>query len=351
MPMQTYTSAPLPDASEKTPHLGSASEPSGSLCISLDFELMWGVRDKRDAACYGANIMGGRDAIPRMLDVFHRREIRATWATVGFLFCETKDEMLESMPALRPTYDDPVLSNYSYLDEVGDNEQRDPYYFGASLIDQVRRCPGQEIATHTLSHYYCLEPGQTQRQFEADLDAAIRIAKRYDVKFKSIVFPRNQYTQDAISYCLQNGIAIYRGNEASWMYRPGARADQTLPKRAIRLADTYVNLSGANASRVMNRGEPTNVPSSRFLRPYSRRLRRLEPLRLSRITRSMTAAARRNQTFHFWWHPHNFGSDLNENLGLLGRILDHFEMLRSEYGMLSLAMEDFARSGASFPAK
>lgn len=354
--MQTFTNAPLPDRPEKMPERRTgarqrAAEPSGSLCISLDFELMWGVRDKRDVTCYGANILGGRDAIPRMLDMFHARKVHATWATVGLLFCETKDEMLESMPALRPTYDDPILSNYSYLQEVGGNEAQDPYYFGPSLIRLIRDCPGQEIATHTFSHYYCLEPGQTQPQFEADLDAAIGVAKRHGIEFRSIVFPRNQYTENSIAYCRRNGIDVYRGNEASWMYRPGGRAEQTLPKRAVRLADTYVNLSGAHTSVVGNGRDLTNVRSSRFLRPYSHRLRHFEPLRLSRITRSMTAAARRNETFHVWWHPHNFGANPEENLGILERMLDHFETLRSEYGMRSLAMEDFATSGASLSAK
>ncbi|MGI9405838.1 MAG: hypothetical protein ACR2O4_05665, partial [Hyphomicrobiaceae bacterium] len=105
---------------------------------------------------------------------------------------------------------------------------------------------------------------------------------------------------------------------------------------------SYVNLSGTNTACVKANGGVTNVRSSRFLRPYSPRLRRLEPLRLSRITRAMTAAARLGETFHLWWHPHNLGSNRSENLDALCHILDHFETLRGEYGMRSLAMEDFA---------
>ena len=321
----------------------SIAEPGGSLCISLDFELMWGVRDKRTTDQYGANIIGGRDAVPRMLDKFHRHNIRATWATVGLLFCETKEEMLASLPEHLPSYADPRLSNYTYLDEVGEDEASDPYHFAASLVTQVKSCPGQEIATHTFSHYYCLEPGQTAAQFSADLDAAISVAERRQITFQSIVFPRNQYDEDAIAQCARRGISTYRGNEPGWMYRPAARAGQTLQKRAVRLADAYVNLSGANTVNVKANGTITNVRSSRFLRPYSSRLKRLEPLRLSRITRAMTSAARLGETFHLWWHPHNLGSNRPENLDALCHILDHFETLRSEYGMRSLAMADFAR--------
>ena len=63
--------------------------------VSLDFELLWGVRDHADRDSYGRNVLGGREAIPRMLDLFAAHEIHATWATVGMLFCESRDELLD----------------------------------------------------------------------------------------------------------------------------------------------------------------------------------------------------------------------------------------------------------------
>src|SRR2546426_12614664 len=63
------------------PRLGSPT-----FIISLDFELFWGVRDVTTLDRYGANLRGVRDAIPAMLRLFSERGIRATWATVGFLF-------------------------------------------------------------------------------------------------------------------------------------------------------------------------------------------------------------------------------------------------------------------------
>jgi hypothetical protein len=56
-----------------------------SLIISLDFELFWGVRDKRTIGNYGRNILGVREALPAMLALFRDYGIRATWATVGLL--------------------------------------------------------------------------------------------------------------------------------------------------------------------------------------------------------------------------------------------------------------------------
>jgi len=46
----------------------------GTFVISLDFELLWGVRDKRTVADYGANILGVRRVIPAIA-----RFIRGSW--------------------------------------------------------------------------------------------------------------------------------------------------------------------------------------------------------------------------------------------------------------------------------
>ena len=43
---------------------------AGNFVISLDFELMWGVRDHATRESYGRNVLGGRQAIPAMLDLF-----------------------------------------------------------------------------------------------------------------------------------------------------------------------------------------------------------------------------------------------------------------------------------------
>ena len=137
---------------------------SGALVISLDFELFWGVRDKRTLAGYGRNILGSREVIPALLDLFSARKIGATWATVGFLFCADKEELLASLPRLQPIYSDVKLSPYGDLKMVGPDERRDPYHFGQSLVRRINAYEGQEIATHTFSHFYCLEEGGGRRK-------------------------------------------------------------------------------------------------------------------------------------------------------------------------------------------
>lgn len=309
--------------------------------ISLDFELLWGLRDQANKATYGRNILGARAAIPHILDLFETASISATWATVGFLFCKDRDELMDVSPPadLRPRYTDPQLSNYTYLPEVGRNEQEDPYYFGGSIIHRISQAPNQEIATHTFSHFYTLEHGASLAAFEADLIAARTVAKARGIELRSIVFPRNQYSVDHLSICRKAGINTWRGNPPGWPYRPSAGQGQTVVRRGIRLLDAYSGVLGPLSYDPTPTQGFRNVPASRFLRPLAQgALSALHPVHIATIKRGMTQAAQSGRGFHVWWHPHNFGADVDANMGGLRSIVEHYKALSDEYGMQSATM-------------
>ncbi|MEH2512259.1 peptidoglycan/xylan/chitin deacetylase (PgdA/CDA1 family) [Nitrobacteraceae bacterium AZCC 1564] len=315
---------------------------SSKFVISLDFELMWGVRDHLTPSEYGKNVLGVRDALPRVLDLFQINGIRATWATVGMVFCESKDELIANLPSLRPSYKNHRLSNYEYLDELGTNESSDKFYFGGSLVKLINSCPGQEIGSHSFSHYYCLEEGQTPQQFEADISAAVQIARSKNIQLKSFVFPRNQYSESHLTALKHAGFKTYRGNEQSWLYTATPSKEQGYVRRLARLADHYVNLSGQHVPKPIRDGHLINVQSSRFLRPFSHLLERFDNRRLQRIFGAIDAAANTGGTFHLWWHPHNFGLNVLENMSLLSKIIGRYHLARERHGMVSVNMGDFA---------
>jgi hypothetical protein len=55
----------------------------------------------------------------------------------------------------------------------------------------------------------------------------------------------------------------------------------------------------------------------------------------------MTVAAKTSCGYHLWWHPHNFGRNLEDNLDALRQVVMHFRNLRDSFGMQSLAMAEF----------
>lgn len=69
---------------------------SGALVISLDFELSWGIRDFESIGNRN-KILPTRQVVPMLLEMFKKYDIHATWATVGFLFFESKTERSEEL--------------------------------------------------------------------------------------------------------------------------------------------------------------------------------------------------------------------------------------------------------------
>jgi len=314
---------------------------AGALVISLDFELYWGVRDKRTLADYGRNILGGREVIPALLDLFAAHKIGATWATVGFLFCADKEELLASLPYLRPSYGDPNLSPYDDLATLGPDERRDPYHFGQSLVRRISAYDGQEIGTHTFSHFYCLEEGGAPEVFRADLEAAKTVAARLGIAIESLVFPRNQVGCEHLRIAHELGLSAFRGNQRVWFHRASKETEQSLGKRAARFADSYLPIAGHHVHEPQVIEGMVDVVASRFLRPV--RGGWLDRVLLERICAEMTHAAKTRTLFHLWWHPHNFGAAPSANVDFLRRVLDCFARLQDRFGIQSLNMGAVAR--------
>jgi peptidoglycan/xylan/chitin deacetylase (PgdA/CDA1 family) len=316
---------------------------AGKFIISLDFELFWGVRDKKSLEEYSMNILGVWEVLPIMINLFEKYNVKATFATVGFLFLVSKEELIKLIPKRYPHYLDSNLSPYNgHFDLI--SEFNSKLHFAPELIALIKKYPTQEIATHTFSHYYCLEPGQSKEEFEHDIVAAVETAKRDSIDIKSLVFPRNQFNDEYLEVIKSLGITSFRGNERSWIYEAVNGRDEKLLRRAVRLLDAYVNISGHNCYSLgdLCRKEPFDIPSSRFLRPYSSSLRSLEWLRLRRILNSMTYAAKEGKLFHLWWHPHNFGINQNENIGFLNKILEKYIELNQKYGFESVTMKEMS---------
>jgi len=316
----------------------------GVLIISLDFELYWGVRDKKTINEYKENLLGARIVIPKLLELFNQYDIHATWATVGFLFHDNFEELINSLPPLKPRYNNTSLNPYYEMEQIGRNESEDPYHYALSLIKKINSFKNQEIATHTYSHYYCMEDGQDLDSFESDLRAAINIGKKNNIQIESLIFPRNQYKPEYLEIAKKNGITSFRGNRKSWIYRSRKESEYSLGHKMLRFLDSNINISGHNCHSLAEIGAdyPFNIPASQFLYPYNSKLRAFDRMKLNRICSDMQYAAMNNEVYHLWWHPHNFGINTQQNLDILTKILECFRYLKKDYGMESFTMQQLA---------
>ena len=318
----------------------------GAFIISLDFELQYGVEDHEldYLSQYKKNILGVRQVIPTLLSLFDEFDIRATWAIVGMLLAETKDELLAFMPTDIPKYTNKGLSIYNYLDRIGNDENEDKFHYGLSLAREILNVSGQEIATHTFSHMYCNDMMLVYNALFEDLVLAKKITQeKLGVDPVSIVFPRNQINVSCIKVLSDLGFTAYRGCPSPSVYNV---PQNTYDIRARRLLDSYFMIYGCKTQKWEDvyRGGVCNVAASSFLRPYSERFSFMEKLKMNVIKRSMEYAAARGEFFHLWWHPHNFGVNIEKNISNLMNILLYYKKLEKKYGMKSMNMNDVTRS-------
>ena len=313
----------------------------GSLIVSLDFELFWGMLDCSTLEEYRANVLGGRKAIPQLLSLFRRYDIHATWAAVGFLFGENYEELSRYFPeaSLRPSYEKPELSPYPWFETIGTNEQLAPCFYAPSLLKLISEAPGQEIGSHTFAHYYCREKGQTPEQFAADMKAAKAIAADHGYDVTSVILPRNQCEPEYTEVLRSLGFTAYRDEENDWIHEK-IKFHPLL--RLLRLADVYFPLTGQGGYKPKNENGIWNLVGSRMYKPIFQPLRFLERAKINRIKGQMRHAAKHGLTFHLWWHPHNVGILTEEHLEQLDEIFVYYQHLKETYGMESLNMREAA---------
>ncbi len=317
---------------------------SGSFTVSLDFELYWGVRDKRSIEAYKQNLLGVWEVVPQILTLFQNYDIHATWATVGFLFLKDQKEFKESLPELLPQYKQQKLCPYHYFNSLDQSsfssEDFKKMHFAEELIEEIEKFPFQEIGTHTYSHYYTREANNMSLEaFEADINRTTEAGKKNNIKLNSLVFPRNQIDNECLYILQKSGIKSFRGNPMHWAYKDG-EVEKTFLQRAYRFLDIYINLSGSHVTLPIKTKGITELKSSIFLRAFSQKFKLLEWLKIRRVKNAMTEAAKNGENFHLWWHPHNFGINQKENLANLEEILKHFQSLQDKYNMVSFNMQE-----------
>lgn len=318
----------------------------GIFTISLDYELHWGVFDKRDResrmTCYNNTL----SLIPRMLQLFSEYNVHVTWATVGGLFAEGKQEWESLKPAVLPDYYDKDLSAYQYVNQNGLDEQYRNAHFAPDTVSEIVTYPGQELGTHTFGHFYCLEQEQDHGAFDADLKAASKAAQKYNLQPISLVFPRNQFNPQNLTTCINNGIQVVRSNPATWFWSPIRDAETGIFRKIFRTGDAYVPMSTIRTSYPLTflkkeKGLPLQLPASRLLRSWSPKYPLANKMALRRVIEELQAAAAKRECYHLWWHPENFGDYPEQNMENLLLILKEYRKMQQHHGMKSWNMGEY----------
>jgi peptidoglycan/xylan/chitin deacetylase (PgdA/CDA1 family) len=319
---------------------------NGTFIISLDFELHWGCVESKTVLDYQSQqyFINTRNVIPNILYLFDEHNIHATWATVGMLFNKSSLDWQKKIPTIIPTYKNKKVSVYEWIFKNGFLKEDDCCHFAPELIQKIKETKNQELATHTYSHYFCLEKGQTIEQFRQDIERAVTVAKEKDIEITSLVFPRNQYNDQYISVCHEFGIQTVRTCPNVWYWSP--TAESGLLRKLFRTGDAYLKINSIPPvflEDIITDQLPLRLPASRLYRPWTPKLSLLNKLKQKRILQEMTAAAQNGAYYHLWWHPENFGLFPDKCMEELKQIVNHYVYLNKKYGFESYNMHEISK--------
>lgn len=182
------------------------------LIISLDTELLWGSTTLENLNFLKSKGNLREKTVYRLLHLFKKYEIPATWAIVGHLFLEKCDK--SSCLVWRNVREHDYSRDW-YIDPFS-NIKEDPSYYGSDIVESILNDPiNHEIGYHSFSHPRFKEI--PRKMAEDEIKEAKKIEKEWGIKLKSFVFPRDEIVH--IDLLKQNGFKIYRGMKAG-KYNP-----------------------------------------------------------------------------------------------------------------------------------
>lgn len=315
--------------------------PRGVLTVSIDLELAWGFCDQLLDERRLAAIRRERQVVPRLIELFARHGLRATWAIVAHLLVAHGRRDARGLP--HPDFPRPVRrgEKKDHFFQLPSGE-RDPAWWGADLIAQIRAArPRHEIGSHSFCHLLYEEGATAPPAVEADLDAARRLHDEAGLPFDAFVYPRNVVGFRPLLE--RAGVKVYRDVTPRWYaaLRPLAL------RRAARLATYFLGMAPPTV-RPRRRGGLVALGDSMLLLGRDGPRRWVPARRLIEMARAgMTRAAERREVFHLWFHPSNLVARREEQLATLEAILSRGRALVDAGRLDNRVMGHFANPGAA----
>jgi peptidoglycan/xylan/chitin deacetylase (PgdA/CDA1 family) len=287
----------------------------GAFVISIDVELAWGTCDRPLTPAARRALGLERAIVSRLLRLFRRYDVRASWAVVGHLLigdCARDGERVHpEIP--RPV---PTASGRDWFFQhppVGG----DRAWYGRDLVERIVRArPRQEIASHSFCHLPYDEVRTPRAAVQADVRAARAAHAAAGLPFDTFVFPRNVIGFTGL--LAEAGVLVYRGHTRAWY--------DAIPVRAVRRAlDALAFVLPLPVPTVTPRVDAAgllDVPDSMLLYSRSGAGRLVPPRRVAaKAAGALARAAARGDVFHLWFHPANFVERTEEQLRILEAIL------------------------------
>lgn len=294
----------------------AASPRKGTLTISIDLEILWGIWDLALTPHDLEQAALDRAVCTRLLTLFRRWDSRATWATVARLLDDSE----------------------GFEGRVGDPA----HWFAPDIVEQIAADKiDHEIGSHSYAHIYFR--ASSRDAVLEDMQKARRVHEAHGLAFDSFVFPRNQVAH--LDVLKEVGIKVFRTTDAGLLDWTERRAPRLRP--VVNLAEKALGLPSAVVKPRRRADGLVEFPSSTLLLARNGLRRAIHPRIFERkLIGALHRAVAKGAVFHLWFHPSNFYAETDVQMGILERCLEEAARLRDEGRLEIRTMGDFASAPA-----
>ena len=264
----------------------------GCLIISLDTELGLGHLADNEIKKFDVQFLKAKDVTKRLIGLFNKYKISATWAIVGKLIEKEKIIDIEHFYPLDNITEEYLMTNndiYRYESLVKLLSESETY---------------QEIASHSYSHITFKEGNRKHSANKNlaydDFNAVIKCFHEYKLSPKSFVYPQNRPGFEEL--LPDFGFSIFRGKEVKWYHG--------FPKIIIKIAKGLDNLTPIPPCVSLPTLKSPNLIETNGHLHFAKLpngYRRLMPwwvLKL-KLYFGLKKAIYFKKTFHLWTHPYD----------------------------------------------
>lgn len=301
----------------------------GIFTISIDYEFAWGYADKLLSLEDKTRIRKEIEIVKRLILLFEKYNIPATWAIVGHLLekiekkCEWSGDNLPHPEYKRPIYKNET-HDYFFQHPDKNNYSDSLWYDNQKLILQIKQSSAcHEIASHSYAHIRYDEQNTNEQAICVDIANSQRVHTEEDLPYKSFVFPRN--VEGFHKQLQKAGLTHYRGNSYKWymflpqlLQRLGHFCDYLIPS-------TPVSAPLLHFSGLVNIRESMLLLGRNGLRKF------ITPsMMIKKVKNGIQKASNKKEIFHLWFHPSNFSYDTEKQFWIFEEILKRATKMRDE---------------------
>ncbi len=288
--------------------------------ISIDTELAWGsIYDEEVLKRKHESFYNTRAAIKKILRLFEKYHISATWAIVGHLMLDhcSKVNGIKHPDVLRPDYSW-FKKDWFYYDPCGRDGDNSIWY-GDDIIKMIKDCKvQQEIGSHSFSHIMFGDKGCDKACADSDIKKWVEVSEPHGIKPNSFIFPFN--SEGHYDILEKYGFKIYRSKNTEGI----ANIKNNKIKRIAHILDRFFALEPSTSKVESGENNLLKIQGDLcYFRYNGWRNFLMWKSAVRKSKKGINRAVRRGEAFHFWFHPFEIAANLDESIEDLDEILSY----------------------------